>query len=176
MSSKGKDIIYGIVGLAVIGIIFPPLFMVLVAIFGVGLGLMFIGWCYRKFVPKKFREEMRKAQRESVALSKERDKWFWELPRYHVGRDTYLDISGLPSAKGTKASWMAGKHGLSVITKYMRETGKWEAILKANGMFEQNGQVYKRTSPYFAPPPRPKDDEPDDVELAAVALMMEGEL
>ena len=176
--SKWKDAICGIAGLTIIGIIFPPLFMVIVALFGVYYGGLLIGWCYRKFAPTKYREEMRKAQQESVALSKTQDKWFWDLPRYRVGRETYIDISGLPFMRGSKAGLMAGKYGWSIITKYMRETGKWEKILEDHGMCERCGQVYRRMNgmPSYVPPPRQArqdDEEPDDVELAAVAMMME---
>ena len=64
------------------------------------------------------------------------------------------------------------------ITKYMRETGKWEKILEDHGMCERNGQVCRRMNgtPSYATSARPArqdDEEPDDVELAAVAMMME---
>ena len=97
---------------------------------------------------------------------------------YRIGSTTYVDISKVPFFRSLKYSWSSGAKGQSIITDYMRETGRWAKILASHGMYEKDGQVYRRAngSPSYVLPPRParkEEDEPDDVELAAVAMMME---
>lgn len=97
---------------------------------------------------------------------------------YRIGSTTYVDISKVPFFRSLKYSWSSGAKGQSIITDYMRVSGQWTKILASHGMYEKDGQVYRRTNgaPSYVPPVRParkRDDEPDDVELAAVAMMME---
>ena len=97
---------------------------------------------------------------------------------YRIGSTTYVDISKVPFFRSLKYSWSSGAKGQSIITDYMRVTGQWAKILASHGMYEKDGQVYRRTngSPSYVPPARPvrkEDDGPDDVGLAAVVMMME---
>lgn len=65
------------------------------------------------------------------------------LMEYRVGGKTYVDVAKVPFFKSMACSFSSGYKGADIVTDYMKTTGKWAAILKANNMYEDNGQVYK---------------------------------
>lgn len=45
-----------------------------------------------------------------------------------IGDTTYVDISKMPFWKSLGAAWRAGTEGKSIVTDYMKVTGKWDEI------------------------------------------------
>lgn len=52
-----------------------------------------------------------------------------------LGDTTYVDISKMPFWQSLGAAWRAGKEGKSIVTEYMKVTGKWDEI---KGSAERN--------------------------------------